>query len=265
MGYFTSSDAVKLHYTDKGQGKPVVLISGYGAPGGSWMAQEAALLDAGYRVVVFDRRSHGESENAVQGQHLCRHAADVQELIRTLGLDKPILIGQSMGASTIYAYLSVFGDKNLFAAVCIDQTPRMLNGDGWNLGMYGFSKENMSVFFDDPIPDGMYRDISEGYLEPYREVIAQCARFDLVRTKPLLLDHAYADWRDVFPTVQIPVLFLAGDHSPYWSCEHALWCAGAAPNGRSVIVEACGHSVQIERAAQCNAAILDFLKDIEAL
>lgn len=262
MSYYTSSDSVRLHYTDKGSGRPIVLISGYGAPGGSWKAQEEALLNAGYRAVVFDRRSHGKSENSVQGQHLCRHAADVHELIKSLGLEKPILMGQSMGASTIFAYLSVFGDSEISAAICIDQTPRMLNGDGWGLGMYNFNKDNMAVFFDDPIPDCMYRDTSEGYLEPYMDVLAECANFDLVRTKPLLLDHAYADWRDVFPTVSVPVLFIAGDKSPFWSCEHAFWCADTTPNGRVAIIAECGHAVHIERADECSAAILDFLKDV---
>lgn len=262
MSYFISSDSVKLHYTDKGSGRPVVFISGYGAPGGSWKAQEEALTGAGYRAVVFDRRSHGRSENSIQGQHLCRHAADVHELITAIGLEKPVLVGQSMGASTVYAYLSIFGDGEISAAVCIDQTPRMLNGDGWELGMYNFNKDNMATFFDAPIPDGMYRDVSEGYLEPYMDVLSECASFDLVRTKPLLLEHAYADWRDVFRTVKVPVLFIAGDKSPYWSCKHAIWCAEATPDGHAVIIEECGHSVQIERAEECSAAILSFLKGV---
>lgn len=263
MSYFTSSDKVKLHYTDRGSGKAVVLISGYGAPGGTWKAQEETLVNTGYRVITFDRRSHGASENSVCGQHLCRHAADVHELICELNLKKPTLIGQSMGASTVFAYLSVFGDKEISAAVCIDQTPRMLNGDGWQLGMYNFNKENMAVFFDDPIPDGTYRDVSEGYLEPYMDALREAAAFDLARTKPLLLEHAWADWRDVFPTVMVPMLFIAGKNSPYWSCEHARWCADAAQNGRAVIIEECGHAVQIERAEECSNAILSFLKEIE--
>lgn len=263
MGNFISTDGAKLHYTDNGNGLPIILISGYGAPGISWRNQEEALLAEGYRVVVFDRRSHGLSESTVQGQHLCRHAADVHELIEALKLDKPLLAGQSMGASTIFAYLSIFSDKELSGIICIDQTPRMLNGDGWDMGMYNFNKENMAVFFDSPIPNGFYRDIEEGYLEPFMDVIEASASFDLARTKPLLLDHAYADWRDVFSGVTVPALFIAGSHSPYWNCKHAEYCANECRNGKAVIIAECGHSVQLERADECNAAMLEFLAAYE--
>lgn len=260
MSFFISSDGARLHYTDKGRGRAVILVSGYGAPGGSWMAQEDALLKAGWRVIVFDRRSHGRSENTVQGQHLCRHAADLRELILLLQLEKPVLMGQSMGASTLFAFLSVFGDSRVGALICIDQTPRMLNGEGWDMGMYGFDKNNMAVFFDSPIPDGIYRSSDDGYLEPYLEVLKEAESFDLVRTKPLLLDHAYSDWRDVLPTVSVPALFIAGENSPYWSCRHAEYCAEACQNGEAIIIADCGHAVQIERAEECNAAVLSFLE-----
>lgn len=259
MNYFQTSDNVKLHYTDHGEGQAIIMISGYGAPASSWIKQETMLLEKGYRVISLDRRSHGFSENSIQGQHLCRHAGDVYELIHELDLKKPILIGQSMGASVIYAFLSIFSDRSLDAAICIDQTPCMLNKDEWDLGMYGFNKENMSVFFDNPIPNGFYRDPEEGYLLPYQDIFEQAGDFDLITTKPLLLDHAYADWRDVFPTVEIPMLFIAGENSPYWSSKHALYCANACKNGSAIIISECGHSVQIERSTECNEAIITFL------
>lgn len=262
MSHFISSDGVSLYFTDEGDGRPVILIAGYGGNTLTWSAQIGALKEAGYRVIAFDRRSHGRSENAVQGQHLARHAADVHELMEYLSLDQPVLIGQSMGASVIYAFLSVFSDREIAGAVCIDQTPRMLNEGDWNLGMYGFDRDSMAVFFDDPIPDGLYRDPGEGYLEPYQEALAEAAGFDKVTTKPLLLEHAYADWRDVFSTIVKPMLFIAGKNSPYWSCEHAVYCAEHCKNGTYQIIEECGHIVQIERSGQCNRAILAFLKEI---
>ncbi|MDT7636266.1 MAG: non-heme chloroperoxidase, partial [Pseudonocardiales bacterium] len=47
---------INLHYTDRGTGQPVVLIHGYPLSGASWEKQEQALLDAGYRVITYDRR-----------------------------------------------------------------------------------------------------------------------------------------------------------------------------------------------------------------
>lgn len=259
MSFFTTSDGVKLHYTDTGEGKPLVLISGYSAPCSVWRFQEKAYTDKGYRVVALDRRSHGESENSLQGQHLCRHAADVHELIELLKLEKPVLVGHSMGASTVFAYLSIFGDRELSAAVGIDQTPCMLNKPGWDLGMYNFNLENMATFFDAPIPGEFHRDPADGYLEAAADIIETAMKFDLVRTKPLLLDHAYADWRDVFPTLEIPVFFLAAENSIIWSCEHAVASADLCRRGSYKVIHDCGHDITIERPDECAAAILEFL------
>ena len=55
MGYVNvgteNSEEIKIHYRDLGTGKPVVLIHGWPLNGDSWEKQEAALLDAGYRVI----------------------------------------------------------------------------------------------------------------------------------------------------------------------------------------------------------------------
>jgi non-heme chloroperoxidase len=62
---FRTSDGVNLSYVKEGRGRPVVLIHGYTAPAAAWALTTDALVAAGYRVIAFDRRSHGESETPV--------------------------------------------------------------------------------------------------------------------------------------------------------------------------------------------------------
>ena len=67
MPYITvgeNSAPIELYYEDHGTGQPVVLIHGYPLDGHSWEKQSAALLDAGYRVITYDRRGFGRSEPA---------------------------------------------------------------------------------------------------------------------------------------------------------------------------------------------------------
>ena len=52
---------VDLYYEDHGQGSPVVLIHGYPLDGKSWELQIPALLEAGHRVIIYDRRGFGQS------------------------------------------------------------------------------------------------------------------------------------------------------------------------------------------------------------
>jgi alpha-beta hydrolase superfamily lysophospholipase len=68
--FFTTDDGVKLGYMDKGTGIPVILLAGYSAPATSWYIEEKTFLKHGYRVIAFDRRSHGSSEHPPYGQDM---------------------------------------------------------------------------------------------------------------------------------------------------------------------------------------------------
>ncbi len=52
----TNGQPVELYYEDHGTGAPVVLIHGWPLSGRSWEAQVSALIDAGHRVITYDRR-----------------------------------------------------------------------------------------------------------------------------------------------------------------------------------------------------------------
>src|SRR5689334_114905 len=66
VGQENSAD-IELHYTDRGQGQAVVLIHGYPLSGASWEKQEDKLLEAGYRVITYDRRGFGRSSQPSVG------------------------------------------------------------------------------------------------------------------------------------------------------------------------------------------------------
>ena len=88
----------------------------------------------------------------MHGQRLARHGKDLHELLDALGLEEAFLVGGSMGASSIWAYLDLFGYACCLGMVSVDQTPKMLNRDGWDNGFYGLTPENVGTFLDDGIP-----------------------------------------------------------------------------------------------------------------
>ncbi|HEY0695220.1 MAG TPA: alpha/beta fold hydrolase [Kribbella sp.] len=71
---------INLHYTDRGTGQPVVLIHGYPLSGASWEKQEQALLDAGYRVITYDRRGFGQSSQPSVGYDYDTFADDLDKV-----------------------------------------------------------------------------------------------------------------------------------------------------------------------------------------
>lgn len=107
---------IELHYEDKGTGQPVVLIHGYPLDGNSWEGQTAALLDAGYRVVTYDRRGFGQSSQPSVGYDYDTFAADLHTVLETLDLRDVVLVGFSMGTGEVARYLSTYGSARVAKA-----------------------------------------------------------------------------------------------------------------------------------------------------
>src|ERR1700747_2299127 len=92
-----NSSAIQLYYEDHGSGPPVVLVHGYLLDGRSWEMQEAAFLDAGYRVITYDRRGFGASSRPSVGYDYDTLSADLNVLLRSLDLGRVGLAGFAMG------------------------------------------------------------------------------------------------------------------------------------------------------------------------
>lgn len=110
---------VELHYQDIGSGAPVVLIHGYPLDGDSWEKQTTALLEAGYRVITYDRRGFGSSTKPAGGYDYDTFAADLDGLLTQLNLTNVALVGFSMGTGEIARYLGQYGSARVSAAVFI--------------------------------------------------------------------------------------------------------------------------------------------------
>src|SRR6516165_6763265 len=96
VGRENSAD-IEIHYEDHGAGQPVVLIHGYPLSGRAWDKQVPALLQAGYRVITYDRRGFGASSQPAAGYDYDAFAADLHTLMEQLDLRDATLVGFSMG------------------------------------------------------------------------------------------------------------------------------------------------------------------------
>lgn len=274
MATITTQDGVALHVTDTradaggGNARTVVLIAGYTAPATTWLLQSEALAAAGYRVVCVDRRSHGRSDAPLYGQRIARHARDLDEVLTALGLSDALLVGASMGASTVWSYLDLFGTGRVSGVVSVDQTPRMLNGDGWDLGYYGFDRSNAGTFFAEEIPPTGKGLGPERTLETLQAIAARLGPEENLmpgirpETLPLLQDHAMQDWRDVIARVDVPVLMVAGAQSQLWPSAHAEASAAMAKDGRAVVLDECGHVVNLDQPDAFNAVLVQFAAEV---
>lgn len=116
MGKFihnTGNGDVAINYVDYGRGQPIVLIHGWPLSLKSWERQVPALIDAGYRVIAYDRRGFGHSDAPWEGYDYNCLASDLHALIMTLGLSEVILVGFSMGGGEVVRYITKFGPAKI--------------------------------------------------------------------------------------------------------------------------------------------------------
>ena len=121
-----NSSHIDLYYEDHGSGQPVVLIHGYPLSGASWEKQVPVLLNAGHRVITYDRRGFGKSSQPTTGYNYDTFAEDLHKLIAHLELREYALVGFSMGGGEVARYLGKYGSKGVSKAVIISGVPPFL-------------------------------------------------------------------------------------------------------------------------------------------
>ncbi len=130
MPYLTvgkeNSGGIELYYEDHGSGQPVVLIHGYPLSGASWEKQLPVLLEAGYRVITYDRRGFGKSSQPATGYNYDTFAEDLHKLVTQLKLRDFTLVGFSMGGGEVARYFGKYGSKGVSKAVIISGVPPYL-------------------------------------------------------------------------------------------------------------------------------------------
>ncbi|TCU51433.1 non-heme chloroperoxidase [Novosphingobium sp. PhB57] len=102
-----------LHVKEMGEGPAVILIHGWPLNGDMWEYQTLALLEAGYRVVTYDRRGFGQSGHPSSGYNYDVFAEDLAAVIDHVGDASVSLVGFSMGGGEIARYLSRYGSGKI--------------------------------------------------------------------------------------------------------------------------------------------------------
>lgn len=131
-----NSGDIDLYYEDHGSGQPVVLIHGFPLNSASWEEKQTpVLLDAGYRVIAYDRRGFGNSSQPTTGYNYTTFTEDLHLLITRLGLREIVLVGFSMGGGEVARYIGSHGTSRIAKAVFVSAvTPYLLrapdNPDG---------------------------------------------------------------------------------------------------------------------------------------
>jgi non-heme chloroperoxidase len=115
-----NSSSIELYYEDHGSGPPVVLLAGWPLDSRSWEPQLASLLEAGHRVILYDRRGFGRSSRPAAGYDFDTLAEDLHTILIELDLRDITLVGFSLGTGELARYVGSHGTERLRGCVFIE-------------------------------------------------------------------------------------------------------------------------------------------------
>jgi non-heme chloroperoxidase len=158
MGTIATRDGVNLFYKDWGEGQPIVFHHGWPLSADDWDAQMMFFLQHGYRVIAYDRRGHGRSDQTWTGNDMDTYAADAADLAKALDLRDAVHVGHSTGGGEVARYVAQHGGGRVAKAVLISSVPPLMlktekNPGGLPIEVFdGFRKEtafNRAQFYID--------------------------------------------------------------------------------------------------------------------
>ena len=123
MPYVATKDGAKIHYKDWGSGPPIVLVHGWPLNADMWESQAVFLAEQGFRVISYDRRGFGRSDQPWTGYDYDTLTDDLAALIDRLELSAVTLVGFSMGGGEVARYLGRGAPKASRGALISAVTP----------------------------------------------------------------------------------------------------------------------------------------------
>jgi non-heme chloroperoxidase len=270
VGKENSSD-VKLYYEDHGSGNPVILIHGYPLSGASWEKQVTVLLQAGFRVITYDRRGFGNSSQPTTGYNYDTFAEDLQKLITQLKLRDFTLVGFSMGGGEVARYLGKYGPKGVSKAVIISGVPPYLlkapgNPEGVNGSVfegiqqaviadrYAFFTGFFKNFYNTDVLLG--KRVSEQVVQASWNIAAGCSATASLACVPTW----HEDFRDDLAKIEVPTLVMHGDADRILPITAAgIRTAKLIRGARLLVIKDGPHCIPWTHAEEVNAELLSFL------
>jgi non-heme chloroperoxidase len=247
------------------------LIHGYPLSGASWEKQIPVLLEAGHRVITYDRRGFGKSSQPATGYNYDTFAEDLQKVVSHLELHDFALVGFSMGGGEVARYIGKYGSKDVSKAVIIGGVPPYLlktpdNPGGVDASIfegiqkavatdrYAFFTEFFKNFFNTDVLLG--KRISEQAVQASWNVAASASATASLACVPTW----HEDFRNDVARINVPTLVIHGDADRIVPIKASgEQTAKLVKGARLVAIKDGPHAVNWTHAEEVNAELVNFL------
>jgi pimeloyl-ACP methyl ester carboxylesterase len=260
---YVMTNGIRIHYWRTGGDKPpLVLAHGYSDDGLCWtnLAKE---LEADFDIIMIDARGHGLSDPPSASDPADAQAEDLAGLIQELKLDKPIVMGHSMGSSAVAWFAAKYPD-----------VPRAVVLEDPGL----VPRPNSAVRSDSSeMQDKMRAQILQRNNMPLDQIVAECmektpqwglseCEFWAPSKRLLHPDNSLRSWdgrpatADLFSKIVQPTLILKAEAEPDLQQQNEK-VASILPNGKIVHIEGAGHNIRRDQKQRLLDVLQPFLAE----
>lgn len=256
---FVIANGIRIHFWRTGGEKPALIMAHGSSDDGLCWTSLARELDDDFDIILPDARGHGLSDPGSPDDPADAQAEDLAALIRELKLDKPIVMGHSMGASSAAWFAAKYPD--LPRAVILEDPgllPRPRTGGlPDESAAFGMILARNQTSLEDLVQECLARSPSWGLEEcriwaPSKRLHhpSNAYRFRLFGERPPMAE--------LFRKIPVPTLILKADADAE-TRRRSGEVTGALPHGRIVHIDGAGHNVRRENKAALLSALRKFL------
>ncbi|WP_380181002.1 alpha/beta fold hydrolase [Kalamiella sp. sgz302252] len=273
MSTLKTSEGTSIYFKDWGAGKPVLFSHGWPLDADMWDNQLDFLAENGYRVIAFDRRGFGRSDQPWTGYDYDTFASDINDLIVSLDLQNVTLVGFSMGGGDVTRYINNYGTSRVDGLVLLGAvTPLFGQKEDYPQGVEasvfagiqaGLRKDRAQFISDFATPfygTNAGQTVSQG-------VLTQTLNIALLASLKGTLDCVTAfsttDFRPDMAKVDVPTLVIHGSNDQVVPFETTGKVAAEMIEGAQLkVYDNAPHGFAVTHSDQLSADLLEFLNSL---
>jgi len=264
---------IELYVEDQGSGAPVVLVHGWPLDGRSWEPQIHPLIEAGHRVINYDRRGFGRSSRPGGGYDFDTLAADLDKILTELDVRDATLVGFSLGTGELARYVGTHGTDRLRGCVIIESLAPS----------FAKSAENPAGVDEAAVADVQQAIVADRYawltgliadFLNLDEYLGSRVSEETVRAiwnagaeaSPIATRACVRGWLEDFSRdierIDVPTLILHGTADRILSIDgQGRRLSAALPDAHYVEIEGGPHVMCVTHAEEVNRELLSFLRE----
>lgn len=263
MALLTVEADKTLYYEDHaGSRLPVLLVHGWGMSCRVWDTTNAALKDAGHRVVCFDQRGCGSSDKDFDDVSVAAGAGDIVRLADALELERVVLNGWSLGGALVVEAAARLGQRCAGLVLTGAATPRYVQADDFpHGGAPGSVAETVAALRSNRTPflHGLARavcarDPGDGVIDWLWQIFQQASP----AADAALAELDHLDQRERLAGLKLPTLAFVGSADGF--VDPDIGRAAAQTLGATLVeLDGCGHAPFLEDGERYRRELLNFV------